>query len=427
MRSHLLRLSALAVLVAALAAVSAAAASAASNLTGQLSIVGPWQGRDAASFRAVLDGFTQQNPGVTVSYTAAAGDVASQVETAAKLGAESDLAVLPLPADQSALTSMARSGVLKSIDFAAPAVTSNYSFSWKLLGSVDNRLYGVFFRADNQSAFWYDAQAFKRLGVSAPTSWAGFVRLVKTLKGHAISPFALSGASAFTLPNLFQNLYLTFEGNHDYDALASGKLRWDDASVARVLSLFKSTFGSGIAGGTASLTRPYSSAVQDVFGSPMRAYLVPGGSNALPVLYNAKAVRPLSQFGAFSFPQLSAAAPARVLGDADAVVMAKDSPAARALVSYLATPEAAAIWAKQGGFFVSPNRKVALTDYAVPQMAQLARALAGANTFRFAIADTESNAFRSTMNLQLRRYLEGLDTRGDVMSRLVLAAGGAKA
>ena len=45
------------------------------------------------------------------------------------------------------------------------------------------------------------------------------------------------------------------------------------------------------------------------------------------------------------------------MGGGDIVVMFKDTPAARALITYLATPEAATIWASRGGFS-SPNKNV---------------------------------------------------------------------
>jgi ABC-type glycerol-3-phosphate transport system substrate-binding protein len=155
----------------------------------------------------------------------------------------------------------------------------------------------------------------------------------------------------------------------------------------------------------------------------MRAYMLPGGSAAIPVLTAANGVRPLSQFGVFAFPRLSPKAAPRVIGTADAVVMAKDSDAARALVSYLATPEAAAIWAKRGGDFLSPNRMVGANMYAIPQMGQLAAALTSANTFRFPIADMKAAPFKQKMNLELRRYFQHTDTVGDVVSRLALASG----
>ena len=42
--------------------------------------------------------------------------------------------------------------------------------------------------------------------------------------------------------------------------------------------------------------------------------------------------------------------------------MFKDTPAARALITYLASPEAATIWAKLGGFS-SPNKGVPASAY----------------------------------------------------------------
>jgi alpha-glucoside transport system substrate-binding protein len=123
------------------------------------------------------------------------------------------------------------------------------------------------------------------------------------------------------------------------------------------------------------------------------------------------------------FPRLNPDAAPRVIGDADAVVMARDSEAARALISYLATPEAAAIWAKRGGDFLSPNRLVGPSSYAIPQMGQLAAALTSANTFRFPIADMKGVPFKEKMNAELRRYFQHTDTAGDVVSRLALASG----
>lgn len=422
MERRMRALSVVALVTVVLAVIVASTSSAATTLSGQLSVVGPWQGKDAAAFRSVLNGFSQQNPGVSITYTPVQGDVASGLSSPATPAGASDLAVLTLPTDEAAMASLAKAGTLQPIDFAAPAVDSNYSYSWKKLGSVGAHLYGLFFSASDQSAFWYDTQSFKALGLSAPTNWSGFTAATTTIENHGRLPFAISGGSDVALPNLFQNLYLTLQGNHRYDALAAGTIKWNDASVAQTLAKFKGIFGRGIAGGTTSLTDSYASAVQKVFGSPRKAYMVPGGSAVLPILYSAKAVRPLSEFGAFQFPQLNAHAPARVIGTADAIVMTKDSPAARALIDYLATPAAATTWTKQGGFFLSPNRKVPATAYLVPQMGQLAEGLTGANTFRFAISDTEPAPFKQTMSVQLRRFLQGTDSAGDVMSRLAIAA-----
>ena len=278
-------------------------------------------------------------------------------------------------------------------------------------------------QGDEQIGVRYDVNAFKNLGLSAPTTWKQFQNVVATIKAHGLSPFAISGSSDVALPNLFQNVYLAFQGNHRYDDLAAGKLSWHDSSVTGSLGTLRGMFGNAIVGGPAALARAYDQSVKDVFGSPMRAYMVPGGSAAIPVLAASNAVRPLSQFGVFAFPRLNPKAAPQVIGDADAVVMAKDSDAARALVSYLATPDAAAIWAKRGGDFLSPNRMVGASAYSIPQMGQLAAVLTSANTFRLPIADMKAAPFKARMNLELRRYFQHTDTVGDVVSRLALASG----
>jgi alpha-glucoside transport system substrate-binding protein len=414
---------AFALLVAAALVAASTSRAQSSDVSGQLTVSGSWTGQDEAGFKAVLAGFMKQNPGVTVTYASAKGDEATALQTAAAAD-RPDLAVLSLPSDQQAMAAMEKSGVLQPLGFAASAVNADYAYSWKLLGSVDGTLTGLFVKATDRSAFWYDTKAWAALGISPPSSWSQFAADVATIKAHGLNPLAVSGSSAVALPNLFQNLYLSLQGNHRYDQLAAGTLKWSDPSVASTLTLFKRDFGTGIAGGLASLKSSYADAVLAVFGSPMKAYMVPGGSSVFPVLAASVADRPLSHFGTFAFPRTSAKAPARVIGDADAVVMVKDSPAARALVDYLATPAAAAIWAGRGTDFLSPNRKVPTSAYSVPALGQLAEQLASANVFRFGIADMAGTRLTNTMSLQLARYLEGTDTRGDVMSRLALAAGG---
>ena len=66
--------------------------------------------------------------------------------------------------------------------------------------------------------------------------------------------------------------------------------------------------------------------------------------------------KPETGFNVFDFPSIDGSRPT-VVGGGDTIIMFNDSPAAQALVEYLATPEAAEIWAKRGGFS-SANKNV---------------------------------------------------------------------
>ena len=85
-----------------------------------------------------------------------------------------------------------------------------------------------------------------------------------------------------------------------------------------------------------------------------------------------------------------------MVGGGDSIIMFNDSPAARALIEYLATPEAAEIWAKRGGYS-SANKNVPDTAYEDPLLRQTATAIGDAETFRFDLSDLQPAAFGATV------------------------------
>lgn len=416
------------VAVVGLAAAATIAAGATAATTTTLSITGPWQGVSEKSFQAVLANFEQRNPGVDVTYTAAPKGVVPAIDAAVTAGKAPDVAVLSLPGDLAGMKRLARAGTLEPIEFAVPAVRANFAYSWKLLGSVDSKLYGLFVKATNDSAFWYPQQRFRSAGVTAPSSWRQLQRITGVLAKGGPAPFAVSGASGFMLPNLFQNAYLMLQGSKRYDMLAQGKVQWTNGTVKDTLTTMRGGLANPAwtAGGVASLSTRYPAAIQRVFGSPSTASMIAGGSAAMPVLYNARAVRPLSQFGVFPFPTTDGKGPPRVIGTADAVVMLTDTPAARALISFLATPEAATIWAQRAtAGFLSPNRKVDVSAYPTATARTLATALTQASVFRFGIAEARSPAFTQTMSRLLGDYVRNPGVLDQVTTQLQAAFLGA--
>ena len=411
-----------AALAAGIALLAATTTNAAGAVSGSLTITGPWTGADEQSFRAVLDAFQQQNPGLMITYRAASGNVSTAVQSA---GNPSDLAVLSLPNELEAMRRLARAGTLKPIEFAVPAVRANYAFAWKMHGSVDGKLYGLFFKATNRSGFWYEQRQFRNAGLTAPRSWRALGGVANALSKDGFMPFAVSGRSSIALPDLFANTYLMLQGNRRYDMLARGQLRWRSATVRDTLRIMRETLvnPTRIAGGLGSLSTTYETAVQKVFGSPLRASMVSGGSAVIPILYRAKAVRPIAQFGVFPFPTTDGKGQPRVIGDADAVVMLKDSEQARALISYLATPEAATIWARRGIDFLSPNRKVDARSYPTAAARTLASALTQAAVFRFGIADMRPTAFKEKLNQLLIEYVHAPRRVNEITAHLDAVGG----
>ncbi len=84
----------------------------------------------------------------------------------------------------------------------------------------------------------------------------------------------------------------------------------------------------------------------------------------------------------------------------DQAVALKDSPAAMALVAFLASPEAAKIIAAKGGF-ISPNKSLETSVYPDPTTQQLATAVVGADLLRFDMSDLTPQAVGGSSSAHL--------------------------
>jgi hypothetical protein len=97
----------------------------------------------------------------------------------------------------------------------------------------------------------------------------------------------------------------------------------------------------------------------------------------------------------FDFPSIDGSPPA-VLGGGDIAVLLDDTPGGKALIEYLATPEAAEIWMAEGGF-ISPNNKVDVSVYPDDVTRRAAQALIDAgDSVRYDLSDLQPTEFGAT-------------------------------
>jgi len=105
-------------------------------------------------------------------------------------------------------------------------------------------------------------------------------------------------------------------------------------------------------------------------------------------------LEPETGFNVFPFPAIEDSPPS-VVGGGDMAVMFEDTPAAQAFIEYLASPEAAEIWAGRGGFS-SANTNVDPNAYPDPITQETATAVAEAEVFRFDLSDLQPSEFGAT-------------------------------
>ena len=227
---------------------------------------------------------------------------------------------------------------------------------------MDGRLYGVWFKAANKSLIWYHVGAFERAGLVPPNDLERLLAAARTLASSGLPAFSVGGADGWTLTDWFENLYLGLAGPTHYDRLAQHRLPWTDPSVKDTLRTLGRVLSPDlIAGGVAGALRTsFEESVLITSRSPPSAAMVFEGDFVAGVIKGRTDAQLGVDVDVFPFP-VAGAAP-MVIGGGDGAVLMRPSPAGTALLRYLATPEAAAIWASHGGF-ISPNVNVDLSVY----------------------------------------------------------------
>jgi ABC-type glycerol-3-phosphate transport system substrate-binding protein len=356
---------------------------------GTMEVVATWSGQEQASFKQVLDAFTAKT-GTQVTFTSAGDNAPTVLRTRIEGNSPPDVAVIAQPG---LIRDLANQNALKPIDdIAGQAVSQHFAPAWKDLGSVNGKLYGVFFKGANKSLVWYNVTAFRNAGVQPARTYDDLLTTARTIKDSGVTPFSIGGGAGWVLTDLFENIYLRQAGAEKYDALSRHQIPWTDQSVKDALrTMARLLSDRSLIAGSVTQTS-FVQSVDNVFKNPPTAAMVIEG-DFVPGSATQKA-EPVRDYNAFAFPAIGSS-PQSVVGGGDAVVMLKDTPQAKELVKFLATPEAAEIWAKLGGFS-SPNKKVNPSVYPDDVTRKNATALAQASTFRFDMSDLAPADFGGT-------------------------------
>jgi ABC-type glycerol-3-phosphate transport system substrate-binding protein len=361
-------------------------------VSGEISVMSTWSGPEQASFEAVIDGFTEQNPDVDVTYDSAGDALPTVLSTAVEGGSPPDVAVVPQPG---LVQQYVERGALQPIDFAQETIAENFTESVIEVGTFEDQLYAVLFKASNKSTYWYNVQAFQDAGVEATEDWEDFLANAETVKASGMPAYSIGGAEGWTLTDLFENIYLRTAGADMYDQLSRHEIPWTDQSVKDALTEMGKIVGDvdNIVGGTeGALQSDFTTSVSNVFTDTPKGAMVIEGDFVPGVVESP--LEPETGYNVSVFPSINDSPPS-IVASGDLAVMFEDSPAARAFVEYLASAEAAAIWAGRGGFS-SANQNLDPSAYPDPITATTAGAVAEAEQFRFDLSDLQPSEFGST-------------------------------
>jgi alpha-glucoside transport system substrate-binding protein len=352
------------------------------NIGGSIEVAAVWSGAEQKSFQKVLDEF-ETRTGTKSTFTSTGDKIATVLRTRITGGEPPEVAVLPQPG---LLVDLAEQKALKSIEeVVGDQVDASWAPDWRELGSHDGMLHGVFFKGANKSTVWYNVPAFEEAEVEPPQTWDELTEAAQTLRDSGIPPFAIGGGAGWVLTDWFENIYLRSAGAEKYDELTRHEIPWTDPSVKTALTTFGEILGGDgfVYQGPTKLT--FEESVDAVLADEPKAAMVFEGDFVPGATDIAKGAEAGTGYDFFEFPSIDGSQPA-VVGGGDVAVMLKDTPQSRALLEFLATTDAAEIWAEQGGF-ASPNKDVDAGAYPNEIAGRTATSLAEAETFRFDLSD----------------------------------------
>lgn len=379
--------------------------SASQDLKGTtLEVAAVWTGAEQENFKKVLKAFSDKT-GAAVNLTPTGDNVSTYLGSKIQGGQPPDVAMLP---QQGVLVQLANSGALTPIGpDAEKALDKNFARIWKDLASVNGTAYGVYFKAANKSTMWYRNQAFEDAGVQPPKTWTEFMTAVQTISDSGVTPVSVGGGDGWTLTDWFENVYLSQAGPRKYDQLSKHEIPWTDPSVTKALKTLAELWSKPnliARGNKGALQVDFPTSVSQTFGDAPKAALVYEGDFVAGVIASSTKAKVGTDARFFPFPMVGDTAP--LVSGGDVAVAMKDNPGARALLAYLASPDAAKVWAGAGGF-ISPNKSLDQGAYPDDTTREVAKALidAGENV-RFDLSDLTPAAFGGTKGAGMWKILQ---------------------
>ncbi len=385
------------------------------KLDGQkLEVAAVWTGPEQENFTKVLDEF-EKRTGAEVGFVPTGNNTSTFLGTKIQGGKPPNVAFLP---QVGVLHQFAQKGWVKPLGAEAQAqLDKNFSAGWKDLGAYEGKQYGVYAKAANKSLVWYNTAAFEAAGITAePKTWDEFVQTAQTLSDAGSPAVSVGGQDGWTLTDWFENIYLSQAGPEKYDQLAKHEIKWTDPSVKEALTTLAQLWGKDdlLAGGKAGALRTeFPKSVTNTFSGDTPAAMVYEGDFVAANINADTKAKIGTDAKVFPFPAVGDKPP--VVSGGDVAVALKDDKGSQALLTFLASTDAAEIWAAQGGF-LSPNKEMDQKTSKDDVTRDIAEALlAAGDDFRFDMSDQAPAAFGGTQGTGEWKALQDfLKTPSDV-------------
>lgn len=310
-------------------------------------------------------------------------------------GEAPDIAMFPQPG---LMKTLARSGELVPLTevLDRQALEAAYGDTWLDLGTVDGELYGIWYRAAVKSLVWYSPAEFEARGYEVPQTWDDMITLSDRIVADGGHPWCLGmesgNATGWPGTDWVEDILLRTAGPEYYDRWVEHEVPFNDEPVQEAFQYFGEivhTPGYVWGGKTGALSIPWGDTPQGLFDEPPNCFMHRQG-NFVTNFFPEDVVLG-EDIDVFVLPGIDPEYGQPMLVAGDVFAMLNNTPEARALMAYLATPTAHEIWAERGGF-LSAHQQVASEVYPDALSRKLAEMLTSAEVVRFDGSDSMPGA-----------------------------------
>lgn len=360
---HLKRSLALLGVTALLLPIMAGRTSAASPSVASMkvSILGGWGNAEKTDFQAILS-YCAKTYHTNTTYIQASS-VDAQLSTMARGNNPPDIATLSTPSE---IQQYVTGGALKPLTFLNMGnLHSQYSSFWTKLGTFNGKLYAIYMKADVKSLVWYSPKKFAQGHYETPTTWTQLIALSAKMAKAGKQPWAFGVDAGWPLTDFLENIVLQSAGPEVYNNWIAGKVKWTDPVIKRAFLTWDQIIGnsSWITGGRArALGQKWDQGAVQMVNDPKAEFFQEASFVAAGLAGDLPNDKAGADFSAFAFPNIKTWSTTPVEVGPNGMVMFKDTPGSRALMTCMTDPNALAQWAKLGGY-ISPNNAVAMSAY----------------------------------------------------------------
>jgi alpha-glucoside transport system substrate-binding protein len=353
-------------------------------------VSGAFRGVEAQRFNDILKPF-EARTGIKVIYNGSA-EFETQILVQVQAGTPPDVAALPQPglmynlAKRGALTPLPQS-IIDRID-------TNYSPTWKDLGSYNGTVYGVFHRINAKSFVWYNKKAWEAKGYKIPKTWDELKALCDQIVKDGGVPWSIgmeSGdATGWVGTDWMEDIMLRTAGPKVYDEWINHQIPFNDPTVQNAAKIMMDMWGHPgyVLGGLSNtLTTNYGDAILPLFDNPPKAWMNRQGNFIIGFMPKSIQANVDQDVGVFPLPAIDPKWGIPIEGGGDQFVMFKDTPEVRQFLEYLTTWESGKGWAAKGGA-IFPYKDQNFNDYSSKIEAAMAKAVVNAKVFAFDASDS---------------------------------------